>query len=100
MGPKNPYKSFDRKFKNEAVRLILDEARSVASVARDLDIHENILHLWKRQYLEEKNNALLNAKNSDLTEEELHRLKKENANLREEREILKKALAIFSKHPK
>jgi len=45
---------YDREFKEGAVRLILDGDRTVRSVARDLGIHENMLHRWKQEYLLDK----------------------------------------------
>ena len=39
---------FDKEFKLEAVRLVVEEGRSVAEVARNLGIHENLLHVWKK----------------------------------------------------
>ena len=90
------HRKFDRQFKEEAVRLVTEGGRSVSDVAHGLGIHENLLHTWKRKHKENPAGGL-HLKPSD---EELRRLQKENANLKEDREILKKALAIFSKHPK
>ena len=93
-------RKFDREFKIEAIRLITDRGMSVAQVAHDLDIHENVLRKWKNQFLQDTNNAFPGKGRLKPEEEELRRLKRELADIKEERDILKKALAIFSKHPK
>ena len=93
-------RKFDREFKIEAVRLITDRGMSVTQVAHDLDIHENVLRKWNNQFLQDTNNAFPGKGRLKPEEEELRRLKRELADIKEERDILKKALAIFSKHPK
>jgi transposase len=94
------YRTYDRQFKEEAVRLVTEGGRSVTEVAHSLGIHENLLHTWKRKHKEDPAGSFPGKGHLKPEEEELRRLQKENANLKEDREILKKALAIFSKHPK
>lgn len=89
-------KSYDRAFKVEAVRLIREEGRTVASVARDLGIGENLLHRWKQQSLQQGDTAFVGPGRMSLEQEELRRVRRENVDLREERNILKKAIAVFS----
>jgi transposase len=91
---------YDREFKREAVKLVTDEGRPVAVVARNLGIHENLLHKWKKQYAEDPPYAFPGKGHLKEPDEEMRRLRKELADVREERDILKKALAIFSKGPK
>jgi len=91
---------YDREFKREAVKLVIDEGRAVAVVARNLGIHENLLHKWKKQYEEDPQYAFPGTGRLKEPDEEMRRLRKELADVREERDILKKALAIFSKGPK
>ena len=88
---------FSREFKLEAVRLVSERGLSVAEVARDLDIHANLLRGWKRQLGKEGEQAF--AGNGKLTahEEELRQLREEVRKLRMERDILKKATAFFAK---
>lgn len=100
MGEPKGRRRYDRDFKEGAVRLVLDGGRSVRSVARDLGIHENMLHRWKAEYLEDRKHAFPGKGHMKPHEEELMRLRKKLADVEEEREILKKALAIFSKHRK
>lgn len=91
---------FDQEFKRDAVKLIVEGGRRLRDVSRDLGIHENVLQRWKSQYLEDREHAFPGKGHMKPHEEELLRLKKKVLDLEQEREILKKALAIFSKHPK
>ena len=90
----------DKQFKEEAVRLVTEGGRQVTEVARSLGIHENLLRTWKRKYKEDPAGSFPGKGHLKPQDEELRRLQEENANLKEDKEILKKALAIFSKHPK
>lgn len=91
-------RKFSREFKTEAVRLVTDGGRTVSDVARSLGIHENSLYRWIRDFSADPVNSFPGKGRQAPDEEELRRLQKENNDLREEREILKKALAIFSRH--
>jgi transposase len=91
-------RKYDRDFKEGAVRLVIDGGKSARSVARDLGIHENMLHRWKAEYLEDCEHAFPGKGHLKPHEEELLKMKRRVTDLEEEREILKKALAIFSKH--
>jgi transposase len=92
---KRPRRRFTDEFKVEAVRLVLDEGRSVMSVARSLDLTPSALRLW----VEGERANRSQGKTGLTTEErnELQRLRKEVRNLRMERDILKKAAAFFAK---
>ena len=100
MQEKKGYRKYDKQFKEEAVRLATEGNRPVTEVAQGLGIHENLLHTWKRKHKEDPSGSFPGKGHLKPQDEELKKLQKENANLREEREILKKALAIFSKHPR
>ena len=93
-------RSYDRDFKFEAVRLITERGKKATEVARDLGIHVNLLYLWKRELSEDPEYAFPGHGNLKPSDEELRRLQRELADVREERDILKKALAIFSKRRK
>ena len=93
-------RKYDREFKVEAVKLVTGGGRGIAEVARNLGIHENLLHKWKKQYLEDTEHAFPGKGRLKTPEEALRKLQRELADVREERDILKKALAIFSKGPK
>jgi transposase-like protein len=84
-------RSYNRAFKEEAVRLA--EKSGVTQVAADLGIHPNMIHTWKRQLAGNAEKAFPGKGNP--TDPELSRLKKENARLKMEVEILKKAAGIF-----
>ena len=91
---------YDREFKLEAIRLVTQGGRSVVEVAKDLGIHENLLYNWRRKYLNDTAHAFPGKGHLKPADEEMRRLKKELLDVKEERDILKKALAIFSKHPR
>jgi transposase len=93
-------RKFNKEFKEEAVRLTMEGDRTLVSIARSLGIHENLLYKWKRQYEEDPDGSFPGKGRLKPQDEDVMRLQKENAELRMEREILKKALAIFSRHPK
>ena len=90
-------RQFSREFKLEAVRLVKDRGVAVAQAARDLDVHENVLRKWIRELAGEPRHAFLGQGVMKPEQAELERLKKENAKLRMERDILKKAAAYFAK---
>jgi transposase len=90
-------RSFTREFKIEAVRRITEQGRSLAEVARDLDLSETMLRAWKQALAAEGEQAFPGKGNLPAVEEELRRLRAENQRLRMEREILKKATAFFAR---
>ncbi len=100
MNTVNSRRKYDREFKLEAVRLVTQGGRPVVEVARDLGIHENLLYNWRQKYLDDTAHAFPGKGHLKPADEEMRRLKKELTDVKEERDILKKALAIFSKHPK
>jgi transposase len=93
---RRPRRRFDDDFKAQAVRLVLDEGKSVGSVARDLDLTESNLRLWVERARADRTHGKTGL--TTVEREELARLRKENRELRTEREILKKAAAFFAKH--
>ncbi|MFQ5674147.1 MAG: transposase [Nitrospinales bacterium] len=90
-------RSFSKAFKLEAVRLVIDGGESIARVARDLGVRDTILGRWKQEYEKDRLNAFPGQGQLKPEDEELLRLRRENARLRMERDILKKAAVIFSK---
>jgi transposase len=91
---------FDREFKLDAVKLANNGSRPLAAVARELGIRPDLLRRWKVEFEKHAARAAFPA-NPDKTPEqvELEALKKTLARVEEEREILKKALAVFSRRP-
>jgi transposase len=88
---------FSREFKLEAVNLVRDRGVAVAQAARDLDVHENVLRKWVKELATATQNGLVGAGAAKPEQVEMARLRKENAKLRMERDILKKAAAYFAK---
>ena len=88
---------FDKDFKIKTAKLIVNKEKKIAELARDLNINENTLHNWKNQYLRDQEHAFPGKGHQTPAEEEISKLTRENQVLREERDILKKALGIFSK---
>ena len=89
----------DNEFRKEAIHLALTSSQSIAKTARDLGIKESTLYSWISSA---KDKTLVVGEEGNETNlvEELNRLRKENARLKEEREILKKATAFFAKEAK
>jgi transposase len=92
-----PRRKFDKEFKLQAVKMVLEEHLPVYEVARRLNISETQLHTWKQTYKESGPDSFPGKGHQSAEAEELRKLKKRLADAEEERDILKKALAIFSK---
>ena len=97
MGKEKKHRHFSREFKRDAVQLVTEKGMPVGKVARELDVHPNLLHLWRRKYLAEGEKAFVGKGCLKPEEAEIKLLRKELEKAREERDILKKALAVFSK---
>jgi transposase len=93
-------RQYDKQFKIEAVRLITQGGKRATEVARDLGIHVNLLYYWKKQLSEDSEHSFPGHGKLKPADEELRRLRRKLADVEEERDILKKALAIFSKKPR
>jgi transposase len=88
-------KVYTREFKVEAVQL-LNGGQSLAQVSKDLSVSEASLCKWRNQLKAEPANAFPGKGNMLPQDAELRRLQRENERLRMEKEILKKAIAMFS----
>jgi transposase len=90
-------RSYTEDFKRDAVALVTDQGYKVSAAARSLDIGDNLVRRWRREFGEEAwGTGGLNADER----EELNRLRKEIRLLRMEKEILKKASQYFAKEMK
>jgi len=89
-------RKFDTQFKMEAVRLVLN-GKSIKQVASDLGIGASVLARWRREYLVDTQHAFPGKGHLKPEDEEMRQLKKQLRDVTEERDILKKAMAIFSK---
>lgn len=87
-------KKYNKQFKIDAVQLLETSEKSTFEIATDLGINPNTLWRWKKEFAQSNDKAFPgNGKSRD---EEMRQLQKENAELRMERDILKKAMVIFS----
>ncbi|MDJ1473842.1 transposase [Cytophagaceae bacterium DM2B3-1] len=89
-------KLYDRAFKVMAVELCLNGQAS-QQVADDLGIRVQMLNRWKKEYLQNKENSFSGQGNLSAEQAEIYRLKKLLRQAEMERDILKKAVSIFSK---
>ena len=96
MTAKRQYKTYTKEFKEEAVKLVLEQSYSVPEAAESLGITEKILYNWKKKFENEQTGLTLSSDERT----ELLRLRKENKRLQMERDILKKASAFFAKEMK
>jgi len=85
---------FDQEFKLEAVRLAKTSGHSANQVARDLGIRPDMLRRWKKELEDDAEKAF--SGEGRARDQELTRLRRELRLVTEERDILKKAVAIFS----
>ena len=95
MGEKNRH--FSREFKRDAVLLVTEKGMRVGRVARELDIHPNLLHLWRRRLLAQGDKAFIGKGRVRPEEAEIKGLRKELEKVKEERDILKKANFVNKK---
>ncbi len=84
---RRPRRQFDEEFRSQAVRLVLDEGKSVGAVARDLDLTPSALRLWVTRARADRTHGKTGL--TTVEREELAQLRKENRQLRLERDILK-----------
>ena len=91
---------YDEDFKRRAVEMTLS-GRGPTEVARDLGIPRSCLSRWKRAYLEAADSAAPQSSPKPSEQDaEIRRLRKENAYIREQNEILKKTIGIMAEPPR
>lgn len=92
-------RTYTKEFKESAVELLSSSKKTAVEISQDLGIRTELLYRWKSEYLANRIKAFPGSGHQNLseTEIEMKRLRREKRELEEEREILKKALAIFSK---
>jgi len=93
---RRPRRQFSDEFRAGAVRLVLEEGKSVSQVARDLDLTTSALRMWVERARADAGKGKPGALTTT-EREELAKLRKENRQLKMEREILKKAAAFFAR---
>ena len=92
-------RKFTQEFKREAIQLAGGGDRSVAEVARELGVRKEMLHTWIRQAAGFPGRTPPAGPPSS-QDEEVRRLRRELARVREERDILGKAMAFFARTPR
>lgn len=95
---KRARRSFTDEFKAGAVRLVLDEGKSIPEVARDLDLTESSFRGWVERARADRSNGETGLTTAE--RDELKQLRKQVRELQMERDILKKAAAFFAKESK
>ena len=95
-------KKYSKQFKLDTIQLYENGNKSMAQLERELGITDGLLAKWRTELLEVKDEQAAFPGNGNLAESEarLRQLERENAELRQEKEILKKVLGIFSKDAK
>ena len=89
---------FSREYKLEAVKLVRERGVTVEQAARDLDVHENVLCKWVREYGDDPSQSFPGKGQMKPEQLEIEKLRREVAKLKAERDILKKAAAYFAKY--
>lgn len=90
-------RKFSKEFKLESVNMVLVKGVSIAQAARDLDVNENVLSRWVREFKQSEQQAFPGHGVQKPDDAELTQLRREVARLKMERDILKKAAAFFAK---
>lgn len=96
----NKRRSYTREFKIEAVRLVKTSGKTQADIADELGIPPSCLSSWKKEYAGAGESAFSGREHLKPQEERIRKLERENKILQQERDILKKAVAIFSQPSK
>ena len=87
------YRKFDHDFQQGAVRLVFETGKPIAQVARELGVNEGTLGNWCAKARRERGEG--NGPVSESERAELARLRKENAELRMQRDVLKRSVALW-----
>lgn len=98
-----PRRKYDRDFKRNAVLLSGESGKSVPEVAENLGIRQDLLYRWRREYVNSNGRPVFPGNGREALTEEQRKIKELEKKLRDtemERDILKKAMAIFSRAPK
>jgi transposase len=86
-------RKYDSEFREGAVRIVMESGKPIAQVARDLGVHEGTLGNWVGKAREEAGGP--DAPLSESEQVELRRLRSENAELRMQRDVLKRSTALW-----
>ncbi len=89
---------FDAQFKLDALRLIEDTSRTVRDIARELDVRPELIYRWQRELQKNPEQAFPGKGKLKPEQDQVRQLEQELARVKQERDILKKALAFFSRN--
>jgi transposase len=89
------YKKYSNEFKREVLGMVAAGERSVSQIERDLDITSGLIYKWQQRYRVEENKLQPSTERAE--QAEIRRLKRELEITRQERDILKKAIRVFSR---
>lgn len=90
-------RTYSREFKLETLRLVETSDKPIAQIERELGLSKGLIHHWKRQFADDGDQAFPGKGNLKEQDDLIRQLQRENEILRQEREILKKAISIFSR---
>ena len=90
-------RNYDREFKLNAVKLYRESGKSLGVISEDLGVPLSTFSTWVKQYEEQGDKSFPGSGVLKPCNEEVYRLRRELADMKQERDILKKAVAIFSK---
>ena len=93
-------RTFSPEFKLEAVRLVRERGIKISQAAQDLGLHENVLRKWVKDHAEHGGQAFPGRGKQRPDDAEVSRLRRELAKTKADRDILKKAIAFFTKEPR
>lgn len=93
-------RKYDHEFKINSVKLYRESGKTLKKIALDLGIPKTTLYSWVEEFEEHGDNSFPGSGKLKPCNEELYKLKKQLADVTMERDILKKAVAIFSKQKK
>ena len=88
---------YDKEFKLNAIKLCKESGKSCREIANNLGIPDSTLHGWLKEYEVNGEKGFRGSGIPKASNEEVYRLKKQLADVTMERDILKKAVAIFSR---
>ena len=90
-------KKYTEEFKREVLEMASNPDVSIAQLERDLGITTGLIYKWRERYRVEETSGELKPSEARSAEAEIRRLKRELEITRQERDILKKAIQVFSR---
>ena len=94
------FMKYGKEMKEQVVLRILKEETTITEMSEELGVHYTTVRDWVRQYRKKKDESFPGTGNRSASDAEMVRILKENADLKEENEFLKKAAAFFAKSQK